>query len=251
LRGKFRRHLRRLQRRKKPAGQLRERLSGASGAAAWPLAARAQQQIPVVGYLATNAPSPSSNIAYAAFKSGLAEMGFVDRQNVRIEFLYAEGHYDRLPKLASEFVGRHVAVIFASGSVNAALAAKAVSTSIPIVFANGSDPVASGLVASIARPGGNVTGATSRTNFMGAKRLGILHELLPQAGVFSMLVNRASAIAAAELQETQTATTSLGLKLNVLSASTQRWSRFVRQAAKVDLPMKRMIHHAETQTVHG
>ena len=127
-----------------------------------------------------------------------------------------------MPKLATEFVSRGVTVIYASGSANAALAAKAATTTIPIVFANGGDPVASGLVANINRPEGNVTGATSFTNLMGAKRLGILKELLPKATVFAMLINPDSAIAEPELKEAQAAATVSGVSFKVFRAHAER-----------------------------
>src|SRR5882672_11721919 len=159
--------------------------------AAWPLAARAQQKpMPVIGVLNTGSPGPSSTAAplMAAFRQGLSEAGYVEGQNLAIEYRWAEGHYDRLPALAADLVGRKVDLIMAS-SPPSALAAKSATSTIPIVFRGGGDPVGGGLVANLARPGGNLTGVSFVPNELTAKRLQLLSELVPQAGVIALLVN--------------------------------------------------------------
>ena len=190
-------------------------------AVAWPIAARAQQPtMPVIGYM--SARSAESDVPMlAAFRRGLNETGYVADQNVVIEFRFAEGRYDRLPALAEDLVSRKVAVIVTAGGEGAALAAKAATTSIPIVFNVGEDPVRFGLVISLNRPGGNATGVTSLLGGLGTKRLGLLRELVPNADVVAMLVNPNDPWAAAETSDTQSAAHSVGQHLTVLKASTE------------------------------
>src|SRR5712675_1463107 len=156
--------------------------------AAWPFAARAQQKaMPVIGVLGTGSPGDSSGPFMGAFRQGLSEAGYVEGQNLAIEYRWAEGNYDRLPALAADLVGRKVDLIMA-GSPPSALAAKSVTSTIPIVFRGGTDPVGDGLVASLARPGGNLTGV-SLADDVTAKRLQLLSELVPRVGVIALMVN--------------------------------------------------------------
>ena len=195
-------------------------LGGAS--AAWPLAARAQQPaMPVIGFLHGGSPEPNVK-PVAAFRKGLAEAGYVEGRNVAIEFRWAAGHDDRLPELAADLIRRRVAVIATPLSTQAALAAKAATTTIPIVFGTGGDPVALGLVTSFNRPGGNVTGITFMTAELGAKHLGLLHELLPQAARFVALVNPTSSYAEAFIKDLQAGARTLGLQAEVLYAGSDR-----------------------------
>src|SRR6516162_1382286 len=187
-------------------------------AAAWPLAARAQQTaIPVIGFL--NGGSPDAN-RVAAFRRGLNETGYVEGHNVAIEYRWAEGQYDRLPALARDLVRRQVSVIAAT-STPAAITARAATTTIPIVFTTSSDPVELGLVASLSRPSGNVTGATQLNIEVTPKRLEILHELLPTANVFALLVNPTNPYTEILSRNLQAAARSLGLQLHILQASTE------------------------------
>jgi putative ABC transport system substrate-binding protein len=167
----------------------REFIAFLGGAAAWPLAARAQQPtIPIVGYVHPDSPQPIAGLL-AAFREGLSETGYVGGQNVVIEYRWAHNDLSRIPELVADLVRRRVAVIATPGSSAVALAAKAATTTIPIVFSLGLDPVQLGLVASLSRPGGNITGVNSMSNELVAKRLGLLHELLPTATRFAVLVN--------------------------------------------------------------
>jgi putative ABC transport system substrate-binding protein len=189
---------------------------------AWPLTARAlQPAVPVIGYLSATSPDDDRHILVSV-RQGLKETGFVEGQNVAIEFRWAEGQYDRLPTLATDLVQRQVAVMFVPASTPAALAAKTATSTIPIVFTAGTDPVAVGLVASLARPGGNITGITVLVNLLAAKRLELLHTLLPKAAVIAVLMNPKNANTGTELHEVQAAAQSLGLQLIVLNASTER-----------------------------
>ena len=187
-------------------------------AAAWPLAIRAQQTaIPVIGFL--NGGSPDAN-RVAAFRRGLNETGYVEGHNVALEYRWAEGQYDRLPALARDLVRRQVSVIAAT-STPAAITARAATMTIPIVFTTSSDPVELGLVASLSRPSGNVTGATQLNIEVTPKRLEILHELLPTANVFALLVNPTNPYTEILSRNLQAAARSLGLQLHILQASTE------------------------------
>src|SRR5262249_51633378 len=187
-------------------------------AAAWPLAARAQQPaLPVIGFLRSRA-------AYApevdAFRQGLKETGYVEGQNVTIEYRWAEDQYDRLPSLAADLVQQKVAVIAAT-STPAALAAKAATMTVPVVFTTGGDPIKLGLVASLSRPGGNVTGSTQLSVEVGPKRLELARELFPGATTFALLVNPTNPLAATVSKGLQAVADTLGLGLHVLHASTE------------------------------
>jgi putative ABC transport system substrate-binding protein len=199
----------------------REFLIGLGAATLWPLVGRAQQtRVPVIGFLGSTSPGPyASNVA--AFRQGLAEAGYVEGQNVAIEYRWAEGNYDRLPELAADLVGRKVDLIAASGGNVAALAAKGGTSTIPIVFASGGDPVGSGVVPSLARPGGNVTGVTFMIAELTPKRLELLAELVPQARVTGLLVNPDSPGTEGTIQATQEAARGRGLQLVILKASSE------------------------------
>jgi putative tryptophan/tyrosine transport system substrate-binding protein len=196
-------------------------LLGGAVATAWPLEARAQQPaMPVIGFL--HSASAAAFAAHlAAFRKGLSEAGYVEDQNVAIEYRWAEGQNDRLPALAAELVRRRVAVIATPGSTAATLAAKAATTTIPIVFVIGADPVKIGLVASLNRPGGNVTGINDIGVDIGAKRLGFLQELLPRATRFGVLVNPDNpSITESFVTELQMAASAIGRQIEVVTAST-------------------------------
>ena len=199
----------------------REFIIGVAGSVAtWPIAARAQQPaMPVIGFI--NAASAQKYTRQlAAFLKGLGETGYVDGQNVAIEYRWAEGRNDRLPAMAADLVHRQVAVIAATSTL-AGLAAKAATTSIPIVFETAADPIQLGLVPSLSRPGGNVTGVTQTNVEAAPKRLQLLHELLPMARVVALLVNPTDpGLAEATTKELQAAARTLGLELYVLNAST-------------------------------
>jgi putative tryptophan/tyrosine transport system substrate-binding protein len=191
------------------------------GAAAWPVAARAQQPaLPVIGLLSAGlAPGNVANLA--AFRRGLEETGYVEGRNVAVEYRWADGHYDRLPELAADLIDRKVAVIAASGGSDPALVAKALTTTIPIVFEMGADPVAVGLVPSLARPGGNVTGAVILSVELMPKRLELLQEVLPGSAIAALL-NPTSPINESEAKDLQQAARTLGLQLQILHASTDQ-----------------------------
>ena len=199
----------------------REFITLLGGATAWPLAARAQQAaMPVVGFLSSRAPGESADLV-AAFRQGLAEAGYVEGQNVSLEFRWGEGRYERLAGYAVELVRRAVTVIVTAGGDPAAQAAKAATATIPIVFVSGSDPVKVGLVASLNRPGGNITGVHLLILGLGAKRLGLLHELMPTVNLVGLLVNPNFADALTQLRDVEDAAQSLGLKLVVQKAGTE------------------------------
>jgi len=190
-------------------------------AAAWPLAARAQQRMPVIGFLRPGSPGPNAHLV-AAFHKGLAETGYVEGRNVTIEYRWAHNEDDRLADLVTDLVRLRVAVIATPGSTAAAAAAKSATMTIPIVFSGGGDPVQTGLVASINRPGGNVTGVSSMSGDLGAKRLGLLQELMPRAARVAVLVNPNNPLAAAFVTDVQTAAAAIGKQIEVLTASSSR-----------------------------
>jgi putative ABC transport system substrate-binding protein len=199
----------------------REFITLLGGAAtSWPLAARARQPtMPVIGFL--NGASPDGYAPFvAAFRQGLKETGYVEGQNVTIEYRWAEGHYDRLPALASDLVQQKVTVIAAT-TTPAALAAKAATSTVPIVFTTGGDPIKLGLVASLRRPSGNVTGSTQLSVEVGPKRLELARELFPGATTVALLVNPANPLAATVSKDLQAVADTLGLRLHVLHASTE------------------------------
>ena len=192
-----------------------------SAAAAWPLAARAQQAgTPAVGYL--NAASPGTNPQYqSAFRQGLAEAGYVEGKNVAIEYRWADNQYDRLPALTSDLVRRQVAVIAATGGPPAAVAAKAATATIPIVFTSGADPVAAGLVASLDRAGGNVTGMSLFYGELGAKRLGLLRDVMRKADAIAFLVNPNFPEGQIQLKDVPEAARATGQELVVMKAGSE------------------------------
>jgi putative ABC transport system substrate-binding protein len=191
-------------------------------AAAWPLIARAQQTMPVVGFLGTSSPDLFAQ-PLRAFREGLREAGYVEGRNVAIEFRWANGQNDRLPELAADLVRRQVSVIAAPGSTPAALAAKAATATIPVVFQVGVDPVVAGLVTSLARPDGNVTGVTNINTELVSKRLELLREVVPKATVVALLVNPTSPeITESVSKDLQSTARALGLQLHILHASTDR-----------------------------
>jgi putative tryptophan/tyrosine transport system substrate-binding protein len=192
------------------------------GAAAWGLPARAQQPgMPVIGYLGPESPGPYAS-RLSAFRKGLAETGYVEGRNVAVEFRWAEGQYQRLPTLAMELVNHQVTVIVAPGGAPIALAAKSATATIPIVFEMGGDPVALGVVDSLSRPGGNITGVSSLSVEVSRKRLEFMRELLPTANVFAVAVNPTSPTSDSQLRNLHAAAESLGLQLHVLGASTEQ-----------------------------
>jgi ABC-type uncharacterized transport system substrate-binding protein len=189
-------------------------------AAAWPLEIRAQQPAVHVGFLHTRTPKVSAQIA--AFTKALVQSGFVDGQNITIEYRFADGQYDRLPRMAAELVHRNVAILVAAGGEPSLLAAKAATTTIPIVFAIGGDPVKAGLVASYNRPGGNLTGINILTDTLEGKRLGLMHQLFPNATTIGFLWNPRYAAAQRQLRDVQEAAKDIGINVRVLPASSEQ-----------------------------
>jgi putative tryptophan/tyrosine transport system substrate-binding protein len=225
--------------------------------AAWPLAARAQQAtMPVVGLLDQRSPDELAD-RLRGFRQGLKDSGYVEGENVAIEYRWAEGQYDRLPELAAELVRRQVSVIATTGGHPAAFAAKAATTTIPIVFIASDDPVRLGLVASLARPGGNLTGINFFSGELTAKRLELLHELVPAATRVAVLVNPANAVnVETTLREVGTAARAIGLRIQILNASTIReintiFTTFVREPADaVFVSIDPFFNSRRTQLVH-
>jgi putative ABC transport system substrate-binding protein len=202
----------------------REFITLVGGAAvAWPLAASAQQPaIPVVGFISPRSAEGSAHFG-AGFRKGLEEIGYIEGQNVTVEYHWLDGRYDRIPSLVADLVRRRVAVIATHGTVAGALAAKAATTTIPIVFGVTDDPVKLGLVTSLARPGGNATGINWFAQETTAKRLGLLHEMVPKAVRIAVLVNPANALVAeATLRDIPEAARALGLQIQVIKAGTSR-----------------------------
>ena len=190
------------------------------GAATWPLAARAQRSgMPVIGYLSPG--SPQGDISLPAFRKGLSEMGYVDGRNVTVEYRWAQNDFSRLPELTADLVRRRVAAI-AALTVAAALAAKAATTTIPVIFDAGGDAVETGLVVSLSRPGGNVTGINSMTTELGAKRVELLHDLLPKATKFGFLINTNIPNIQQAISRAEAAATAVGCSLRVVAATTIR-----------------------------
>jgi putative ABC transport system substrate-binding protein len=192
-----------------------------STAIAFPFAARAQQKaMPVIGYLSSVSPEVAAPVVIG-FRQGLSEAGYVEGQNVGIEYRWAEGHYDRLPALATDLIGRKVDVIVAAGSPAPALAAKSATTAIPIVFVSGGDPIADGLVTGLARPSGNITGVSFLVSELTPKRLELLSELVPQARVIALLVNPSNPNAERNIEYVQAAARAKGLTLQILKGATE------------------------------
>jgi putative ABC transport system substrate-binding protein len=198
----------------------REFILALGGGAAWPLTAHAQQPaVPVIGFL--HAGSLPQNVQrLEAYRKGLSDGGFIEGQNVAIEFRWADGRVDRLRAMAEDLVHRQVAVIATPGSTDAALAAKSVTTTVPIVFAAGGDVVALGLVPSLSRPGSNVTGATSLNSEIAAKRLGLIRQVVPQEARYFALVNPSSVLAGPYLKDLEAGAASFGLHVETVNAST-------------------------------
>jgi len=206
---------------RRDAMRRREFIAGLGAAAAWPLAARAQQPaMPVVGYLGLGSPAAQAS-SVAGVRKGLSETGYVEGRNVAIEFRWAESQFERFPALAADLVSRRVAVIFTS-SPSAVRAARAASPTMPIVFIMGEDPVKEGLVASLNRPGGHVTGISDFANQLAGKLLGLLRDTVPKAAVFALLVNPTHPNAESDTRDAQAAANVLGRELRVLSAATER-----------------------------
>jgi putative ABC transport system substrate-binding protein len=230
-------------------------------AAAWPIAARAQQAaVPVIGFLYGASPDPVAR-RLRAFRQGLKDSGCVEGENVAIEYRWAESQFDRLPEMVADLIRRQVTVIAALNTV-AAVAAKAASTTIPIVFSSGEDPVRLGLVASLARPGGNATGINNFIGEVTAKRLGLLHDLVPTANRVGVLVNPADVLTETALRDVQPAARAIGLQIQVVNASTSgeidaAFAAFVREQVDAlfigpgGVFSNRRVHIANQAMRHG
>jgi putative ABC transport system substrate-binding protein len=192
-----------------------------SAAVAWPVGARAEQPaIPVIGFLSSGSPNAYAG-RVAGFRKGLNEWGYIEGQDVAIEFRWAQGQYDRLPVFAADLVSQKVAVIVSSGGDVAALSAKAATSSIPIVTVSGTDPVKAGLVASFNRPGGNITGASFVATELESKRLELLHEMVPSAAVIGILINPTNPAAESRSKDLQIAARTLERNIHIVSASSE------------------------------
>jgi putative ABC transport system substrate-binding protein len=229
-------------------------------AAAWPLDARAQQAMPVIGFMSARSPEDSVYLL-AAFRRGLAEGRFVEGQNVTIEFRWARGQYDRLPEMAADLVSRRVNVLTAVGGDPSPRAAKRATSTVPIVFGMGGDPVSDGLVESFNRPGGNVTGVTLMTNLMEPKRFGLLRDLVPGVALVGVLLNPSFAPSARQLQQIEEVARSTGQRIIIAKASTDEeleaaFATLVRERADAllvaadpyfDTRRERIVSFAERQ----
>jgi ABC-type uncharacterized transport system substrate-binding protein len=226
----------------------RELIRLLAGATVWPLAARAQQTaMPVIGFLSSRSPGESSAVV-AAFRRGLGEAGFVEGRNAHIAFRWAEGRNDRLPALATDLVTHQASVIVATGGGPSAMAAKTATTTVPIVFTFGSDPVKAGLVASFNRPGGNLTGVSWFSSDLGPKRLELLLELAPKTAVIALLVNPNNAELASQPADFQEAARTLGKQVHIFNASSEKeidtaFMTFVGQ--KADALVGRILNGAK------
>jgi putative ABC transport system substrate-binding protein len=195
-------------------------LLGGAVVAARPFAARAQQDLPVVGF-ANSGSAQAQALMLAAYRKGLEDAGFVEGKNVRMESRWADGQYDRLPEIMADLIKRKVAVIMAGGPP-AALAAKAATSTIPVVFTTGDNPVQTGLVTSLSRPGGNVTGVNVLYTDLESKKLGLLRDVVPQAGVVAALVNQTRSVAASQTAELQAAAQKFGQRIQIINAATEQ-----------------------------
>jgi putative ABC transport system substrate-binding protein len=187
-------------------------------AAAWPHVVRSQPRMPVVGFLSSESPDNDDEVR-AAFRRGLTEQGYVEGRNVGIEYRWAQNQYERLPAMAADLVRRQVAVIASFGGIPGARAAKAATTTIPIVFMTGADPIAFGLVTSLSHPGGNLTGATSLSDEIAPKRLELMHEVVPSTNIMALLINPTNPNSEPQAKDLQAAARALGLDLQILRAS--------------------------------
>ena len=227
----------------------------ASAAVAWPVVARGQaSKTPVVGVLRAGTPAAGAD-TIAAFRKGLSEIGFVEGRNLAIEFRWGQNDRDRMPELAADLIGRRVDVIAAPGSAVGALAARALTSTIPIVFSSAGDPVQLGLVARLNRPGGNVTGYSRMDDEFLSKQLGLLNELLPGTGRFVLLVSRTYAALDRMVQRTQTVAASMGREIDTVFATTNSeveaaFAEFVRQHVQaIVVPIDAVLLGRRTQII--